>query len=61
MSIGEECDNDRLVIFGKSGGNIICQRTGEMQRLKRENGVYEMEFWLPPPNSPESMGFQRPG
>ena len=48
MSVGEECDNGSLVIFGKRGGIIMNMDTKEMQRFPRVNGSYEMEMWLPP-------------
>ena len=51
MSIGEECDNDSFVIFGKGGGAIVDQTSGTIRKFPRlANGAYEIQMWLPPPS-----------
>ena len=49
-SIGEECDKDQYVMFGKHGGAVLDIHTGEMRRFPRRDGVYEMQMWIPPPD-----------
>ena len=62
LSVGEECDSNKLVIFAKTGGAIMSLETGTVRRFPRKNGAYEMEMWVPPPPSqPKATGFTRPG
>ena len=58
LSIGEECDKNQYVVFGKSGGIVYSMETGECRKLPRVNGAYEIEMWIPPP---PSSGFARQG
>ena len=48
LSVGEECDSGRVVMFGKRGGYVLNTVTKEMQWFPRKQGGYEMEMWLPP-------------
>ena len=58
LSIGEECDKNQYVVFGRSGGIIYSVETGECRKFPRVNGSYEVEMWIPPP---PSSGFTRQG
>ena len=60
LSIGEECDLNQYVIFGKTGGIILNLETGEARRFGRPNGAYEIEMWIPPPPG-STPGFPRQG
>ena len=48
LSIGEECDHNKLVVFGRSGGAILNLEDGTIRRFPRVRGSYEMEMWIPP-------------
>ena len=49
LSIGEETEQNQLVVFGRTGGAILSLETGSVRTFPRVNGAYEMELWLPPP------------
>ena len=57
FSVGEECDQSRLVLFGQTGGAILHLDTEEVEWFPRtETGSYEMTIWVPPaPGSPEAL------
>ena len=64
LSIGEECDSERFVLFGKNGGAIIDQQSGAVRKFPRlANGAYEIEMWIPPADLVETVkpGFTRRG
>ncbi len=63
LSVGEECDRNQYVIFGKTGGIVLNLETGETRKFPRVNGAYEMEMWIPPPVNAvsASTGFGRQG
>ena len=48
LSVGEECDRDNVVIFGRQGGAILNLTSGNLRRFSRVNGTYEIEMWIPP-------------
>ena len=61
LSIGEECDKDQYVVFGKHGGAIIAEDGQAIRSFPRlENGVYEIEMWLPSAETlSQAQGFHR--
>ena len=68
LSVGEECDSGRVVVFGKRGGYVLNMVSQEMQWFPRKQGGYEMEMWIPPASEVEaaraatrSSGFPWPG
>ena len=62
LSVGGECDGNKLVIFAKTGGAIMSLETGTVRRFPQKNGAYEMEMWVPPPpGQANDAGFTRPG
>ena len=62
LSIGEECDDNKIVMFGKGGGAILNLEDGSLRRFPRIRGSYEMEMWIPrPPGGATEPGFTRPG
>ena len=54
LSVGEECDKGKMMLFGRSGGIVLDMLTGTMQRFPRINGQYQHDLWIPPPSLPES-------
>ena len=47
--MGEECDKEQFVIFGRRGGVVVDTANNSMRKFPRlENGAYEMEMWVPP-------------
>ena len=49
LSVGEECDKEQFVIFGRRGGVVVDTANNSMRKFPRlENGAYEMEMWVPP-------------
>ena len=64
LSIGEVCDDNHLVVFGRAGGAIMNLETGCLRKFPRVKGSYEMEMWLPPSPAQHGegeLGFLRPG
>ena len=62
LSVGEECDANKLVILAKTGGAILSLETGSVRRFPRKNGAYEIEMWVPPPpGRGVDAGFPRQG
>ena len=62
LSVGEECDANKLVILAKTGGAILSLETGSVRRFPRKNGAYEIEMWVPPPpGRGGDAGFPRQG
>ena len=67
LSIGEECDQNNMVVFGRSGGAILNLESGSVRRFPRVRGSYEMELWIPPApgqtaqEAVSGMGFPRRG
>ena len=65
LSVGEECDKNQYVVFGKHGGMILSLDTMEVRPFPRmPRGGYEMEMWIPPPGymaGRSDAGFSRPG
>ena len=45
-AVGKVCDQDNLCIFGKRGGFIRCNKTGELTKFNRKNGIYVMKLWI---------------
>lgn len=60
-SVGEYCDAGNRVFFGRSGGIIENIATGATTTFTREQGVYLLEHWIPPPEEAKAAGFTRPG
>ena len=48
LSVGEECDRNNIVIFGRQGGAILNLESGATRRFTRVNGMYEIDMWVPP-------------
>ena len=62
LSIGEECDMNKVVMFGRGGGAILNLEDGSVRRFPRVRGPYEMEMWIPPPpTSAADQGIPRQG
>ena len=47
-SVAEICDAGNQVIFGKNGGTIVNQMTGQSTHFGRENNIYCLDFWVKP-------------
>ena len=65
-SVSEICDaggvNGQHVIFGRWGGAIINLDTGRQVPFPREDGIYNLEFWVKPRGGdPAASVFPRPG
>ena len=63
-SVSEICDaggaEGQYVIFGRSGGAIVNLSTGRQTPFKREDGIYNLEFWVKP-RVDSASGFPRQG
>ena len=55
--MGDVCDKDCLVIFGKNGG-FIQNKEGNLTKFDRKNGIYILKMWL---NMEDNTSFQRQG
>ena len=44
LAVGDLCDQDCLVIFGKRGG-FIQNSKGELTKINREIGIYMLSTW----------------
>ena len=51
-SVSEICDgggrHGSQVVFGRTGGIIYNLDTGKETYFDREEGIYILEFWVPP-------------
>ena len=50
----------QLVIFDGDQSCIINKQTHEVMALRREEGNFMLDVWIPPASMAEKMGFQRP-
>ena len=64
-SVSEICDaggvHGQHVIFGRYGGAIINLDTGRQVPFPREDGIYNLEFWVKPRGEQGTSVFPRPG
>ena len=64
-SVSEICDAGgpmgQHVIFGRWGGAIINLDTGRQVPFPREDGIYNLEFWVKPRGEQDASVFPRPG
>lgn len=64
-AVSEICDaggtEGQLVVFGKNGGYVLNLENGQWTEFEREQGVYTLEFWVPPPGTIKEGGFTRQG
>ena len=64
-SVSEICDaggpQGQHVIFGRWGGAIINLDTGRQVPFPREDGIYNLEFWVKPRGKEEASVFPRQG
>ena len=58
-AVGDICDKDCLVIFGKNGG-FIQNRAGDLTKFDRRNGIYILKMWLSMDDNKDTS-FQRQG
>ena len=58
-SIGELCDDEQVVAFGKHGWVIWGSRTNQSVHHPRTNGIYCLEEWIPPADTGAASGFPR--
>ena len=56
-SVGEMCDEYKIVTFGRRGWSAWDRRTGATEYHPRVSGIFCFEEWIPPAATP---GFQRP-
>ena len=64
LSIGTECDDNNVVLFGKAGGAIFNLDGQGVRRFTRlSNGAYEVQMRIPPAALTEQLcpGFTRQG
>ena len=56
-SVGEECDKEQLVVFGKTGGMCINLLDNTCRYFPRTpSGAYEMDMWFPTPELLAQLG-----
>ena len=64
-SVSEICDAGgplgQHVIFGRWGGAIINLDTGRQVPFPREEGIYNLEFWVKPRGEQDASVFPRAG
>ena len=60
-AVGKVCDQDNLCIFGKRGGFIRDNNTGQLTRFNRKNGIYIMKLWMRKGGKASSKDFQGQG
>ena len=46
MAVGKICDQENICVFGKRGGFIRSNETGELTTFWRKNGIYVMRMWM---------------
>ena len=58
-SVGEMCDEGKIVAFGKDGWAIWDAQTGTTVRHPRVSGTFCLEEWIPPAVDEPASGFTR--
>ena len=58
-SVGDICDEEKVVMFGPRGGVVIDMATNSMIPFPRENGRYKWNIWINAAD-PELKGVGQP-
>ena len=60
LSVDKMNESGHTVVFDGDNSYIAHKQTGEINRLRREDGNFMMDIWVPPPQIAEAMGFHGP-
>ena len=57
LSVEKMNESGHFVVFDGDDSYIANKKTGEINRLRREDGNFMMDIWVPPPHVAEASGF----
>ena len=59
LSVEKMNECGHVVIFDGDASFIVNKRTGETNQLRRQDGNFMLDLWIPPPEVAQSLGFTR--
>ena len=59
LSVEEMNENRHAVIFHKDMSFVVNKATGGVNHLRRQDGNFMQDLWIPPPDVAETWGFGR--
>ena len=58
-SVDRICETGHLVVFDCDGSYILNKTTGELNWLRKENGNFMLDVWIPPASQVDPSILQR--
>ena len=59
LSVEKMNECGHVVIFDGDASFIVSKRTGEVNQLRRQDGNFMLDLWIPPPEVAQNLGFAR--
>ena len=59
LSVEKMNENGHAVVFDGDMSFVVNKVTGEVNHLRRQDGNFRLDLWVPPPDVAETWGFGR--
>ena len=59
LSVDKMNECGHVVVFDGDSSFIANKKTGEVNQLRRQDGNFMLDLWIPPPEVAEALGFTR--
>ena len=59
LSVEKMNESGHVVIFDGDDSYVVNKWTGEMNQLRRQDGNFMLDIWIPPPETAQEWGFGR--
>ena len=59
LSVEKMNETGHVVVFDGDASFIMNKWTGEVNQLRRQDGNFMLDIWIPPPDVAQELGFGR--
>ena len=59
LSVEKMNECGHIVVFDGDASFIANKKTGEVNQLRRQDGNFMLDLWIPPPEVAQALGFTR--